>query len=169
MTTEFEKECLRDARDEFREGNVIQPYIIGMHNQYGITNRLPVGHFMERQSTKDAIVDMLIGIVHKGASEIVFVSEIWRAQGKPEDRKEFERESMKWIKEHGSLGGFPGVAEYVMLTHFSDAGDQLHFAPISNRSEGRKLGRWEVQAEGEYESEGRFTGIFKRAREIQGN
>lgn len=169
MTTEFEKECLRDARDEFRDHDVIQPYIIGMHNQYGLTRKVPVGHLMLSQGAKNHIADMLIGLVHKGACEIIFVSEIWRVQGKVENRKEFERESAEWLQKHGSLEGFAGVEEYVMFTHFSDEGDRLHFAQILKTPSGRELGKWDMQTEDEYESEGRFTGIFKRARQIERN
>lgn len=166
--TEFEKECVRDARDFFRdhyEDKPLEPYLIAMHPQFGLTDRQPLMSFFRDQRTKDALRDILIGLVHKGATEVVFVSEIWRAKGDPNEQKKIMAQSQAWLRAHGSLEGFPGVQEYLMLTHYSDAGDKLHFAEIK---EGRKLGKWEHSLETET-SEGRFTNIFKRAREIEGN
>lgn len=166
--TEFEKVCVRDARDFFHdhyEHGTLEPYLIAMHPQYGVTDRLPILGFFKNQNTKDGLRDQLIGLVHKGATEVIFVSEIWRAQGNPSEQQKVMEESQEWLRTHGSLKGFPGVREYLMLTHYSDEGDRLHFAEITK---GRKLGAWEE----DYETttgQGRFTNIFKRAREIEGN
>jgi len=165
--TEFEKECVRDARDFFHDhgSEALEPYLIAMHPQFGLTDRLPIMGFFRNQAAKDDLRTHLIGLVHKGAKEIIFVSEIWRAKGNRNEQKKVMEASMKWLEEHGSLKDFPGVKEYLMLTHYSDEGDRLHFAEIK---EGRKLGAWEEDFEATA-SEGRFTNIFKRAREIEGN
>ncbi len=167
METEFEKECVRDARDFFQDygGEALEPYLIAMHPQLGLTDRIPIMGFFRTQAAKDDLRAQLIGLVHKGAKEIIFVSEIWRAKGNPNEQKKIMAESTEWLRTHGSLKGFPGVKEYLMLTHYSDEGDRLHFAEIT---EGRELGAWEEDFKTEA-SEGRFTNIFKRAREIEGN
>jgi hypothetical protein len=169
--TEFEKECIRDARQWFRDadGAAIEPYLIAMHNQLGITQRLPLAGYMQNQRTKDMLREALIGFVHKGASEIIFVSEIWRAHGafkidSKKEMKKFADDAQEWIALHGSMKGFPGVREYLMLTHYSDDGDRLHFAEILK---GRKLDKWQDMEDPA--SDGRFVNIFKQARTIQGN
>lgn len=171
MTTEFEKECVRDAKQFFQDSEEpMEPYLIAMHNQFGITPRLPVVGYMANQKTKDMFREALIGFVHKGASEMVFVSEIWRAKGaldgSKEDQRKFIQDAQEWIALKGSMEGFPDVAEYLMVTHYSDEGDRLHFAEIGKD---RKLGKWNEGTEEATQSDGRFCNIFKQARTIQGN
>ena len=184
--TEFLRDCLRVARAAYREaqeedpGGCITPFVMAYHPQFGITPPMPCGHFMVSQKGKDILADCMIGLVHKGATEIIFVSEIWRAQEPskcqdPEEMKKeaqaFEERAGAWLDKHGSLEGFPNVFDCLMVTHYSDSGDVLKFAKILRDEETgeRELGEWEDTPVDEYTSHGRFTEIFKRARQIAGN
>ncbi len=162
--SEFFSDVLELARAAFVEakGEEVEPFFMALHPQWGITPPMPCGRMMTTQEQKDLLVSMLMNLVLRGASEIVFVSEIWRVSDKS---PEVERRCSEWIAEHGSLETFPGRSEELAVSHHSDEGDTIQMAPIRRTAEGRELGDW-VQVDG---FAGRFTGIFKRARTIEGN